>query len=80
MLAFGQPILTGLFSIRFPYRFDGGLARAVPIGGLALRARNGHEADQFSVVPDDLGEPHMLASLAGALHDLRALGLCHLDN
>jgi hypothetical protein len=32
------------------------------------------------VVPDDLGEPHMPATLAGALHDLRALGLCHLDN
>lgn len=53
------------------------MARAIPIGGFALGARDGHKTGQFAVVPDDLGKPHMPASLASALHDLRVLGLYH---
>ena len=54
------------------------LTRSVPVRGFALGAGDGHETSQFAVVSYDLGIPHVAAALAGALHDLRVLGLCHV--
>jgi hypothetical protein len=66
--------------VRFPYNWAR-LARTVPIGALAFRARDRYDRGQLAVVPDDLGIPHMAATLACAFHDLRVLGsCCHVDN